>query len=150
MPITDEQFQTNIDRKGAFLKLAGEVLGLYKRVEGTSTKLGEVKKMVASDSLVSKEVADAIKTATNLKFRFIPKPSKNALTSGDKDMRSRLLEVAGFYFNTMTVPDENSEILMSQLKTEIKTLAGEVEDFEKNTVAPLKVKVNALDIPIWK
>ncbi|MEM8895741.1 MAG: hypothetical protein AAGC88_14255, partial [Bacteroidota bacterium] len=143
MPISDEQFQTNIDRKNSFLALAGEVLEVYKRVEGTSAKLGGIKGIVAADSALSAEVDEAIKTATALKFRFMPKPSKNALTSGDKDMRNRLLALAGFYFNLMIVPDENSQILTAQIKKEFEQLKTEVEDFEKNTIERLKTKVAA-------
>ena len=96
--------------------MAEEVMDLYKKVDKADKAVGKVKEFFAQDSTLSNSLTEAEKSLKEYKFKMIPKPNKNALTSGLSDLRSRLLDLAIYYFNPMTLPDKNSEIITEKGK----------------------------------
>ncbi|MEM7367042.1 MAG: hypothetical protein AAF587_00505 [Bacteroidota bacterium] len=147
-PVSDETLQQNLKRKVAFNTSADQLLGMYKKVEGSIQSMKAVQTFVAKDSSLKPEYEGMMTRVEELKYKLVPKTQKGLL--GDTpDLRSRLLAVAMYYFNPMVEVDDNSEILFRQVQEKIQTVGIEIEVFDKD-LAALKEKVNQAGLMKWE
>ena len=147
-PISDEALKENIRRKEAFNQLADQLVAEYKKVEEAMASMKKVQALVAENEELKSALEKMLERAETLKWALVPKISKGIL--GDTpDLKSQFLSLAGYYFNPMVEPDENSEIAFKDLKIKAEKVQKEIASFVTDTEA-LKEKVNNSKVPIWR
>ncbi len=147
-PISDEALRENIRRKEAFNKMADLLVEEYNKVEKAITSMKQVQPLVAENEELKSGLKEMLERAEALKWKIVPKVSKGIL--GDTpDLKSRFLSLAGYYFNPMVEPEENSKIAFKELNEKVEKVQKEIAAFVTDADA-LKEKVNGSEVVIWK
>ncbi|MEM1003459.1 MAG: hypothetical protein AAGH46_12500, partial [Bacteroidota bacterium] len=147
MPISDEAFKTNLERKVTFNASADKLMGTYKKLQGSIKSLEQVKSFVQKDSTLKARYDDLSKQGQTLNYKIVPKDQKG-LFSTTPDLRSQLMSVAMYYFNPMTEVDENSEMLFKDIQKKIASVETEIATFE-NDLSAFKTEVNDAGVLKW-
>lgn len=147
-PISDEALRENIRRKEAFNALADTLVKVYNRLDKSITSMKQAKPFVADNEELKAAVEKMLEKADSLKWTIVPKVSKGIL--GDTpDLRSRAMSLAGYYFNPMAEPEENSKIAFKELKARVDKTQEEIDAFFTLADA-LQTRVNESGAKIWK
>ncbi|HNP07819.1 MAG TPA: hypothetical protein PKN99_09330, partial [Cyclobacteriaceae bacterium] len=154
MQITLDQFKTNLERKGIYMKMITAFREDYesiKKMEASVTKLTTFLKDRKDD--VSK---DLLKGADELQKKIsviaeegVPKPVEGIL--GDTDDLKAQLQSLGFYFlSPMVPPGESEMILLKKLEGKVSAYSKTIADFKTKELTPFSDKVKATQISLWE
>lgn len=154
MPVSLQDFKTNLERKARYQKLIASTTKSYKALmkEGKSIKkvAGFLSDRKDENAIKVKDAAKELqKKLDELKYAGLAKKGKGI--QGDTDDLVAQLKSIGFYFfNMMTTPGASEDIQLTKLEAKSKAYRESIDAFLESDVKEFKTLVNTSKFELFE